>query len=730
MHLNKSTLTMKELLTLIIQNILAFEQGSKFRKGQKPFYDAIIEGLKKGWRTMYIEGPTGMGKTFIEAVLSAAMIGNSDIKILLLTSKITLLQQIQREFLKFVGFLKIGLFGGGFKNYREQVTIMTYDSFRNLDESIAKQYSVVLLDEAHKGLGEKTQAKLERQKKFSILIGFTASATYSEKKSLKKFLKNLAYKLSIIEAVELGLLANIKVLIASVDIEIESQRKGESKGDYEERISAEIIREGGNIATARLWKRVFAKRNLRGIALVLTTNQGNDLVQEFAKEGVTAELIHSKMRKSEREDMFARFKNNEFEVLVGMGIIIEGFDDVGVSVAITTYPVNSRVVMTQFPGRAERTDDENPNKVAYVVNLAYKAKKQLFYTDILDGKSEVLQKRKRRKDLDIISSEEMQTAIAKKPESYITNVAVSEKEVKEITRSLRGLSEYSREELIQLGKEELEKHGITSRVSLLAVGQHKFNKLDFGSFGKAKAFARCFNLIEGYIISQTLEALAEVFGWNDKVKTIENAKTELAKHGITNRVSLLTLGANKFRHLDFGPFGKAKAFAKCFVSVGNNIDNQTLEALAEVFGWDEESYIKDAKAELAKHGITSRVSLLAVGQHKFNKLKFGTFGKGHAFAKYFVSVGNNVTNQTLEALAEVFGWDEESYKNDALVELAKHGITSRVSLLAVGQVKFRKLDFGLFGKGTSFATCFVSLVNRNITIQTLKDLADALEWKD
>jgi superfamily II DNA or RNA helicase len=438
---------MEELLTLIIQNIKRFEESMKFRKGQKPFYDKIIEGLKNDWTTMFIKGPTGMGKTFLEAVLAAAIIGDSNIKVLLLTSKITLLKQIQGEFVKFVGFLSTGLFGGGFKDHHQQVTIMTYASYQRQKESFVKQFKVLLLDEGHRGLGKLTKVQLEKQKEFSILIGFTASDEYSKEKSLTQFLVNKAHELSIGEAVELGMLSNIKVMFASVDIEISGQAENETKGDYENRISSDIIRQGGNIATARLYKRVFAKRNLRGICLVLTTNQGNDLVTQFANENIKAELIHSGLIRTEREDMFTRFRNNEFTVLIGMGIIKEGFNDPAVSVAITTYPVGSRVDMTQFPGRAERIDDDNPDKVAYVVNLAYKNKKQLFYTNVLDGKSEILQKQSCRKKLDIISRSEMRSAIARNPESFITSVAVDEEEVMEIMRSYESVEFLSYEEL-------------------------------------------------------------------------------------------------------------------------------------------------------------------------------------------------------------------------------------------------------------------------------------------
>lgn len=719
---------MKELLTLIIQNIESFEKSVQFRKGQKPFYNAIIQGLKKGWETMYIEGPTGMGKTFIEAVIAAAIIGDSNIKVLLLTSKITLLQQIQREFKKFVGFLRTGLFGGGFKDHSQQVTIMTYDSFRNLDESIAKQYSVLLLDEGHKGLGEKTKAKLERQKKFSILIGFTASATYSAKKSLEDFLENLAYKLSIVKAVELGMLSNIKVMIASVDIEIESQRKGESKGDYEERISSEIIREGGNIATARLYKRVFAKRNLRGISLVLTMNQGNDLVEQFALEGIKAELIHSGMKRAERENMFSRFRNSEFTVLVGMGIIKEGFDDPGVSVAITTYPVSSIVDMTQFPGRAERIDEENPDKVAYIVNLAYKAKKQLFYTDILDGKSEVLQTKGCTEKLDITPNKKI------KFKSLISKVAVSEKEIREIMRDIRGVEAYSEEEIIQEAKKELVKNGFQNRTSLVNSSPDHFTTLNFGIFGQGISFTNILlsSRSHNHITKETLSDIAKEVGWNDKFD-IDLAIIELEKKGINSRLSLIHTGSIKFIKLDFGVYGKGHAFTRKVLndSTFKQITIDVLERIAKKVGWNDELTIELALNELSKHGITDYYSLLNFGIAKFVKTEFGYFGKGKALTKWLIKEDfKNLNSEIFLRIPQRLNWDQKTKTLErALEELKNHGIVDRFSL--INKPYFEKLDFGPFGKAKAFISWLLSDYSiKNYGVQTRERIAEKLGWND
>ena len=216
---------MKHIFALIVANLRAYVPINIFRGGQETVYTKIRDAIIKGIRTMYIEGPTGMGKSFIQSTLADAIINGSDLKVLLLVPKITLLSQMQREFIKFAKHLMLGLFGGRHKrSHDNQVTVMTYQSFLNVPDELLEQYSVFFLDEAHKALGPKTRAKLERQK-HAIHIGFTATPTYDEKRNLKEFLKYEVYRISIPEAVKVGMLSAIQFIIGKVQIEISGKKK-------------------------------------------------------------------------------------------------------------------------------------------------------------------------------------------------------------------------------------------------------------------------------------------------------------------------------------------------------------------------------------------------------------------------------------------------------------------------------------------------------------------------
>ncbi|MDB5255176.1 MAG: integrase family protein [Candidatus Nomurabacteria bacterium] len=376
---------MKNVFKLIVKNLREYVPINIFRGGQETVYTSIRDAIVKGIRTMYIEGPTGMGKSFIQSTLADAIINGSDLQVLLLVPKITLLTQMQREFMKFAKHLIIGLVGNKHKTYDKQVTVMTYNSFRNVSAEVLKKYSVFFLDEAHKALGEKTKAKILQQE-HAIIIGFTATPTYDEKRNLKDFLGHEAYRISIPEAVKVGMLSAIQFIIGKVQIEIVGKRSDETQPEFMERMGKDIIRQGGNIAAAKLYKKIFEKRGTRFIMFTASVYQGCDLVDELRSNGISAEIITGKMNIDDRERLFKRFANNGFKVLVGIDTIKEGFDDAGVHGVLYAYPVNSMVDLIQGAGRSTRIDELFLDKVAYVVQLMFKGKRQVWYNDALEGK--------------------------------------------------------------------------------------------------------------------------------------------------------------------------------------------------------------------------------------------------------------------------------------------------------------------------------------------------------
>lgn len=425
---------MEKILETIVANLKKYVPVNVFRGGQKTFYQKIRQAVIDGNRTMYIQGPTGMGKSFVQSTIADAIINGTDIKGLLLVPKITLLSQMRREFVKFAKHLTIGLVGDGLKDHSKQVTVMTYQSFLNKSQSVLGQYSFIFLDEAHKALGEKTRAKVDEQT-HALIIGFTATSYYNENKNLKEWLGLEVHKVSIPEAVKVGMISGIQLIIGKVKIKVSDRAKGEKKKAYEQRIASDIIRQGGNIAAARIYKKLFFDKGSRFIMFTLTVDQGHDLVKELRKQGVNADIIHGTMTTAERERLFKSFAKGEFKVLVGIDVIKEGFDDPGVHGALFAYPIGSLLGLEQGAGRATRINEMVPDKVAYIVQLMFDGRHQVWYQDVLDGSTIVLPPGKR----DELEESEKPKLISTKDlddvtDDIIESVAVETDEVVRIVR--------------------------------------------------------------------------------------------------------------------------------------------------------------------------------------------------------------------------------------------------------------------------------------------------------
>ncbi len=382
--------TFKKLITVIknqlqiIQNLLKYIPVGNFRNGQENFYSEIRKAIIEGITRLYIEGPTGIGKTFLQATLADAIINGSNIDILILVPKKSLLHGMKEEFTKFIPHLSVGLVGDGYKEYGNHITIMTYQSFLSYPDTDLLQYSAIFLDEAHKSMGKKTKIKVDAQT-HALVLGVTATSYYNEEKNLDAWLGMCAHKITIPEAVQLGMISNIQYILEKVRIDLEEKDPEQTVAAYEAQISSEIIRQGGNIAAAETYQKYFQPKDARFIMFTLTVNQGNDLVRELRMRGITAEIIHGKT--VDQGDVLRRFKNNAFQVLVGIDVIKEGFDDPGCSGVMFTYPIKSIVGLVQGGGRATRICEWIPNKIAYIVQMMFGVRGQVFYSSVLNNET-------------------------------------------------------------------------------------------------------------------------------------------------------------------------------------------------------------------------------------------------------------------------------------------------------------------------------------------------------
>jgi len=115
----------------------------------------LKEFLAAGETNGYFRMPTGAGKTILFALISKML----DEKTLILVPNKNLLKSTPKDFAS-LGYdpATIGMVGGG-HNQEAQFTVMTYQTF--LNRGAPKGTTLVVCDEVHRSLGEKTRAKID-----------------------------------------------------------------------------------------------------------------------------------------------------------------------------------------------------------------------------------------------------------------------------------------------------------------------------------------------------------------------------------------------------------------------------------------------------------------------------------------------------------------------------------------------------------------------------------------
>src|SRR4249919_1541011 len=293
--------------------------------------------------------PTASGKTIAAAgfVEAARHLG-----ILILTHRRLLVAQFQRD-LTHEGYgerITPIVEEGQTSPKPSPITVQTYAWFARHHDSVSRDtYQLVIADEAHTALGEKTSHAI-RSFPDPIYIGMTATEQLIAKQVSDVFPASVD-DLPLQDAARRGLIAPLRNLRVPPAAAIHSVPI--VGGDFEERALAAVLDyQALNQAAASLYRDRFD--STPGIVYAAGVDHAYNLAQEFRAAGLKAEAVSGRTPPVQLAETLAAYERGEINVLVNAMLLAEGWNSPRATVVMHLAPTASRRVYQQRIGRIMR----------------------------------------------------------------------------------------------------------------------------------------------------------------------------------------------------------------------------------------------------------------------------------------------------------------------------------------------------------------------------------------
>jgi ribonuclease E len=310
--------------------------------------------------------PTASGKTIAAAgfVEAARTVG-----VLILTHRRLLVSQFNRE-LKAEGYgdrLTPQIERGQRPPRDNPITIQTYAWFaRHVGDLSREAYHLVICDEAHTALGEKTSAAI-RSFPEPIFVGMTATEQLIAKQVSDVFPASVD-DLPLQDAARRGLIAPLRSLRVPPVAAIHSVPI--VGGDFEERALAAVLDHTAlNQAAASLYRDRFD--DTPGIVYAAGVDHAYNLAKEFRAAGLKAEAVSGRTPPVRLAETLAAYERGEINVLINAMLLAEGWNSPRATVCMHLAPTASRRVYQQRIGRIMRT--HHRKEAGIVVDFVPKA---------------------------------------------------------------------------------------------------------------------------------------------------------------------------------------------------------------------------------------------------------------------------------------------------------------------------------------------------------------------
>ena len=293
--------------------------------------------------------PTASGKTVAAAGFVEAC---RTVGVLILTHRRLLVDQFMRD-LKEQGYGP-RLIGAIEKNKRmprvPPVTVETYAWFiKHADEINPDAYGVVICDEAHTALGERTAATIRRFRR-PTYIGMTATDQLLQKHVGDVFPAEVA-DFPLADAVRRGVVAPLRCVRVKPGASLRNVPV--VGGDFDQRLLAEALdHEALNMAAAMFYADRFGHR--AGIVYAAGVDHSERVAAAMRAVGLRAKSVSGRTPPRVLAATLAAYERGETNVLVNAQLLAEGWNAPRATICMHLAPTASRRVYQQRLGRVMR----------------------------------------------------------------------------------------------------------------------------------------------------------------------------------------------------------------------------------------------------------------------------------------------------------------------------------------------------------------------------------------
>lgn len=364
----------KDQLLTFLGELPLFKEFEDFlpkQKGRaivlKEHQEEALENLdimrKNGESIALLYHATGTGKT-ITAISDAKRLNG---RTLYLAHTKELVYQTKEKFAEFWPEKEVGVYIAENRNKNSYIVCGSVQSVsQNIENFKPEEFDYIIVDEAHHGAAD-TYKKILNYFKPKFTLGLTATPERMDGEDILELFKNIAHKLDLKTAIEIGELVPIRCIRVKTNVDISNVRFNGITYNSQDLESKIFIPERNNIIVNTYLNYV---KNKKTVIFCASVNHANLIANMLKENNINSYAVSGLMNLNERQKILNEYEYGDVNVLCACDLLNEGWDSPRTEVLFMARPTMSKTIYLQQLGRGTRK---------------YKGKEYLIVFDFIDN---------------------------------------------------------------------------------------------------------------------------------------------------------------------------------------------------------------------------------------------------------------------------------------------------------------------------------------------------------